>query len=382
MNPSGAFKFIPEFLAAFSLQDSQSCCFGGKIQSNFLMVIDHAITFPFLFQVTTTAPPPPASIVLVAGGNGNGYGDSRYFSEIIAENVSDQRALPYLPEGTDYSGASLLNHNNTILYCVRKYCLQLKLGSLTSIWAHHSNLNKHRTYSSGVSTNSASFLFGGYTSSSEDTYEYMEFGSNVWKNGQTSLPMTYEGGCGVAVSNEKILLIGGDTGNSYKSDTRIWSFDTLTHTITQLPIYLKQRRRDHACIRIPNTEKVLVTGGMSYNSGWHRINSAEIIDISTQSVTYTGSMNSARNAHGMGIMTIGNVDKIITFGGYYKKSLDTIEVFHEDTQSWEMLSTRLSKPKSHFGYLSIMNTGDTLLTFPTHWTNTNSFVIIYSYRNA
>ena len=304
---------------------------------------------------TTTAPPPPASIVLVAGGSS---------IEIIAENDSDNMTLPNPHSGV----SSMFKHNKTVLYCASYSCFELKFGSLTSssIWAHHSSLNNYRGYSSGVSTNSASFLFGGYTSSSEDTYEYMEFGSNVWKNGQTSLPMTYEGGCGVAVSNEKILLIGGDTGNSYKSDTRIWSFDTLTHTITQLPIYLKQRRRDHACIRIPNTEKVLVTGGMSYNSGWHRINSAEIIDISTQSVTYTGSMNSARNAHGMGIMTIGNVDKIITFGGYYKKSLDTIEVFHEDTQSWEMLSTRLSKPKSHFGYLSIMNTGDTLLTFPTH----------------
>ena len=352
--PSGAFKFIPEFLAAFRLQDSQSCCFGGKIQSNFLMVIDHAITFPFLFQVTTTAPPPPASIVLVAGGYVNGYGDSRYFSEIIAENVSDQRALPYLPEGTDYSGASLLNHNNTILYCVQKYCLQLKLGSLTSIWAHHSNLNNDRRYSSGVSTNSASFLFG-----SDSSYEYMEFGTNVWKNGQTSLPTSFQYGCGVALSNRQILLIGGSTSQS-GYDNRIWSFDTLTHTFTQLFFQVKTGRRYHACSRIPNTEKILVSGGQRSRA---YENSTEIIDMATQGVTYTGSMNFVRYHHGMGIMTIGNEDKVITFGGRNNSEyLDTIEFYNEDTHSWELLGNKLSQPKYEFGYLSIKNTGNISVT--------------------
>ena len=333
----------------------RSCCFGKKIQSNFLMVIDHAITFPFLFQLTTEAPPPPASIVLVAGGNN---GDS---SEIIAENDYDQMALPYLPQNTNTQGASILNHNNTILYCVHKSCLQLKLGSLTSIWAHHSNLNNIRRYSSGVSTNSASFLFGGDDYDSRNTYEYMEFGTNVWKNGQTSLPMSrFTNGCGVALSNQQILLIGGSTSQSYYGDNRIFSFDTLTHTFTQLSIYLKRGRKNHACSRILNTEKVLVTGGYFRDSSHSQgtLNSAEIIDMATQSVTFTGSMNSARQNHGMGIMTIGNEDKIITFGGNNGTNLDTIEVYKEDTQSWELLGNKLSKPRCRFGYLSIKNTGN------------------------
>ena len=80
--------------------------------------------------------------------------------------------------------------------------------------------------------------------------------------------------------------------------------------------------------------------------------------MATQSVTFTGSMNSARQNHGMGIMTIGNEDKIITFGGNNGTNLDTIEVYKEDTQSWELLATKLSQPKHQFGYLSIKNTGN------------------------
>ena len=306
-----------------------------------------------MFQLTTIAPPPPASIVLVAGGYVNGNNEDRYFSEIIAENDYDQRALPYLPQGTEYSGASLLNHNKTMLYCEDKYCLQLKLGSLTSIWAHHSNLNKYRTYSSGVSTNSASFLFGGYYSG--NSYEYMEFGSDVWKNGHTSLPTSFQYGCGVALSNQQILIIGGSTSQS-SYDSLILSFDTLKHTFTQLFIQLETGRKYHACSRIPNTEKILVSGGQ--RSGAYE-NSTEIIDMATQGVTYTGSMNSVRYYHGMGIMTIGNEDKVITFGGRNNSEyLDNIEVYHEDTQSWELLGNKLSQPKYEFGYLSIKNTGN------------------------
>ena len=318
-----------------------------------------------MFQVdpstTTTAPPPPASIVLVAGGDASNSGD-RYSSEIIAENDSDRMKLPNLPKGTQTSRPSILKHNNTILYCNYKTCLQLKLGHLTgTVWGHHSSLNKSRNYPSGVSTNNASFLFGAW-SSGADSYEYMEFGSDVWKNGQTSLPTSFYHTCVVAVSNEQILLIGGYTSqNSY--DNRTWSFNTLTHTFTQLSLELNTGRQYHACIRIPNTEKILVTGGHDgYGySGSYYLNSTEIIDLATQSVTYIGSMNYVRYEHGMGIMTIGNEDKVITFGGRNNSGylLDSIEVYQEDTQTWELLGNKLSTPKREFGYLSIMNTGDT-----------------------
>ena len=308
-----------------------------------------AITFPFLFQVD---PPtaPPASIVLVVGGSGV------YSSEIIAENDSDKMTLPNLPQGVLTLQPTLFNYNNTILFCNDYSCLQLKLGSSTdTIWAHHSSLNQFRDESSGVSTNSAIFLFGGWHN--DEDYEYLEFGTNVWKNGQTLIPTYYDNGCGVAASNEQILLIGGHALSSYL-DQWIYSFNTLTNSFTKLSIELKTGRRNHACIKIPNTEKILVTGGRTDGYGAVQ-NSAEIIDMATQSVTYTGSMNSVRFGHGMGIMTIGNEDKIISFGGHNgDESLDTIEVYHHNTQSWELLENKLSQPKYMFGYLSIKNTGN------------------------
>ena len=276
--------------------------------------------------------------------------------------------LPNLPQTYTY-GSSMLNHNNEILYCVSRNCWQLN----GTTWTHHSKPRANRDYAVGVSTNSASFLFGSTTSlqNARWTYDYLEVGTNEWVK-SVSLPTPFHYGCGVAVSDEQILLIGGFNDDNY----RIWSFNTLTHSFTQLSIELNTGRGQHACSRIPNTEKILVAGG-SQNG---LLSSSEIIDMATQSVSYTGSLNFARRLHGMGIMTIGNKDKVIVFGGDLFPSsdgyLDTIEVYNEDTQSWELLGNKLSTPKFRFGYLSIMNTGDTLLTFPTYWTITNSFVII------
>ena len=116
---------------------------------------------------------------------------------------------------------------------------------------------------------------------------------------------------------------------------------------------LNQGRRGHVCIKIPGLEKVLVAGGDVGDN--LALNSAEIIDIATGSVTNT-QMNSKRTRHGIGIMTIEGEEKVTVFGGHgiYEK-LDSMEVYHHDTQSWEMLDSKLSKPKSSFGYLIIQN---------------------------
>ena len=66
-------------------------------------------------------------------------------------------------------------------------------------------------------------------------------------------------------------------------------------------------------------------------------------------------MKMKRYEHGIGIMTIDNEEKVVTFGGEYGNGqfLDSIEVYHTNTGSWELLNKTLTEPKNHFGYLTI-----------------------------
>ena len=52
-------------------------------------------------------------------------------------------------------------------------------------------------------------------------------------------------------------------------------------------------------------------------------------------------------------MTIDSVDKVVTFGGEYRKFLDSIEVYHTNTGSWELLDKSLTESRNNFGYLTI-----------------------------
>ena len=55
-------------------------------------------------------------------------------------------------------------------------------------------------------------------------------------------------------------------------------------------------------------------------------------------------------------MTIGGEEKVVAFGGEFGNgvSVDTFEVYHANTNSWELLNINLlSKGKNHFGYVTI-----------------------------
>ena len=285
------------------------------------------------------------SMVLVAGGLNGSYSLSSM--EIISD-IESQTQLPNLP--TEIHGPSMLRQNNTILLCggANNYqsCIQLNSGS----WSHHSSLTSNRWFSSATSTSSASFLFGGYRYNyGQATFEFLQHSSqSQWQAGQTDIPGGgLRFGCAVTISDDQILLIGG-----FEAWKRILSFNTTTHTFKQLPISLSQGRHRHACVRIPGTEKILVTGGFYY--GGIYLDSVELIDMVTGNISNTAPMKVKRRQHGMGIMTFNNEEKVIAFGGWDGSNrLDSIEVYHEDTQTWNLLEKKLSEHKNAFGYLTV-----------------------------
>ena len=231
-----------------------------------------------------------------------------------------------------------------------RQCLQLDLGT----WKNHSTLGEERYLSSAVTTTKATFLFGG--TFSRTTYEYLPKESVTWREGKFEIPGGFFNGCAIAVKSEQeIWLIGGNgTGK------RILSFNVIDHTFQELPFKLNVERIGHRCAFIPNTNKVLITGGTYkyYNlQQIKNLNSTEIIDTKDGSVAMTSSpMNVHRANHGMGVVTINGQDRLAVFGGRYHDKgdeLDCIELYNIKTEKWENAEIKLNEPKELFGFLPI-----------------------------
>ena len=147
------------------------------------------------------------------------------------------KQLPNLPH--KISASSMVAHDGNILLCGGfgnpEKCLQLDHGT----WREHSTLNRNRVWHSAVTTEIATFIFGG--GYSRTTYEYLPKGSTEWIMGRTEIPGGFEYGCAIAVkSGQEIWLIGGG-----RTEKRILSFDVESHTFQVLPFQLNVGRQGH-----------------------------------------------------------------------------------------------------------------------------------------
>ena len=171
----------------------------------------------------------------------------------------------------------------------------------------------------------------------------------VWKEwimGKIEIPGGFEDGCAVAIkSDQEIWLIG-----SFRTGKRILSFDVESHNFKVLPFQLNVGWRSHRCAFIPNTNKIMVTGGGNDDF----LYSTEILDPEDGSVTMASPMNSKRVYHGIGIITVNGEDRLAVVGGSDGRTqLDSVELYNTQTEKWEMTDFKLSEAKCGFGFLTI-----------------------------
>ena len=273
--------------------------------------------------------------IIVAGGyDGSHHGSSSV--DFLAGDLG-MKQLPTLPPNIEYS--SMVAHNGTILLCGggynEKQCLQLDHGT----WKEHSTLNEKRVWHSAVRTQTATFIFGGYYS--KTTYEYLPKDSNEWMLGKTEIPGGFVDGYAISVKSEQgIWLIGGLT-----AEKRIISFDVRSHTFQVLPFQLNVGRVRHRCAFIPNTNKIMITGGNK--------SSTEVLDTEDGGVTMACPMNSKRSGHGIGVVTINGEDRLAVFGGFDGRTkFDSVELYNSETEKWETSDLKLSEARSSFSYLT------------------------------
>ena len=164
--------------------------------------------------------------------------------------------------------------------------------------------------------------------------------------GKTEIPEGFQNGCAIAVkSGQEIWLIGG-----YGTEKRILSFNVKNHTFQVVPFQLNVGRWGHRCAFIPNTNKIMITGG----SGDGISDSVEILDCEDGSVTMASPMNSKRDRHGMGVVTINGKDTVAVFGGHDgRNKLDSVELYNTLTEKWEMADFKLREAKFGLSFLTV-----------------------------
>ena len=256
--------------------------------------------------------------IIVAGGF-DVSPDGSFSVDFLAGDL-EIKQLPNLPH--KISASSMVTHDGTIILCGgksnEKKCLQLDNG----IWKDHSTLNVERAWHSAVTTQTATFVFGGWDS--RKTYEYLPKDSTKWIMGRTEIPGGFRIGCAIAVkSDQEIWLIGGQG-----TEKRILSFDVVSHTFQVVPFQLNVGRYGHRCAFIPKTSKIMITGGYSDGS----LDSTEVLDTEDGSITMASPMNSKRTGHGIGVVTINGKDRLAVFGCFDGRT--TLVLFETTILKW------------------------------------------------
>jgi N-acetylneuraminic acid mutarotase len=239
----------------------------------------------------------------------------------------------------------MTSNGNNILNCgghpnlKRCYSLEIK----EKRWIHHSNLTQNRVYATSVTMPNGVYIFGG--SESPTTTDFLPKNSGVWQAGP-SIPNGFKRGCGVQISQEVLLLIGGDD-----TEERLLEFNTRTNNFTIRGDKLQQGRYDHSCTLLNDT--IIVAGGM--DAGNNALSSTELVPLTNGSPRFGGDLNMYRGD--FGLVTIGNHHKkAYSFGGQETdnyNSLKSVEEWDANTEQWKLATFSLKEAKKLFGYLAV-----------------------------
>ena len=270
--------------------------------------------------------------------------------------INPQKPISKLP--LNFESRFVTMHNKSILVggtlLGNLICLELNHDT----WKQHSNLNDERLYPSVVTTEMATFVFGGKSPQNYSTgisYEYLPNGCTTWKVGTSQIPIWFEQGCAVAIPSDKYIWLFG----SKCAMNRIVKFDIDTLTFQELSFgrngcsRFKDKRYQQRCIAIPGTMNILITGGLT--TGRTYKNTTEIFNTENLNIERGPSMNVSRAQHGIGIITIKGYDRIVVFGGIGNNEhcLDSVEVYNTEKQKWTLTNLKLKKANAFTGNICL-----------------------------
>ena len=240
----------------------------------------------------------------------------------------------------------LFQHGKDVLLCgglrYKEGCI--KLDHSKKKWTNYNSLHIARLYSTAVSMKDAVYVLGGDENYGLSTAnEMLKHDKSKWKE-RKEVPFDLKGGCGVKISDDEFVVIGGDYRYQPDYIRKIRKFNTKENKWHNTGIQLHEGRYLHACAKYKN--KIIIIGGETKNDGYQLgSNSTEIIDISEEgdlSIRLGQPMNIRRKRHAAHIVIWDNVPTLIVFGNfYYPENIEDkgeVEVWNDDSESWIALS--------------------------------------------
>ena len=159
-----------------------------------------------------------------------------------------------------------------------------------------------------------------------------------WSNG-TNFTRFTSSGCGVRVSKNNFLIIGGINIKTNKVTPNIVNIDIKNKVVHELP-GLRVSRAFHAC-EVVNRTTILVTGGRtSVDDGLGSIAPDEKYNLETEISSYSNkSMVIPRYNHRLVLLG----DTVFAIGGRMvnKSEAKQVERYNTETSSWELLTDGL-----------------------------------------
>ena len=256
--------------------------------------------------------------------------------------------IPSIPNWIGGRGRHLVSmiNNGKILACgVGSKCLALQNGK----WNYHSEFDFHYDDDTLVSMPNGNYLF-------HCKWKWLPTGSTTWQKGErTPVACGAEGSCGVQISDNELLLIGG-----FQNGRQILKFNTQTNKFETLTQKLQQGRIGAACIKFE--DYVIVTGGLELEVE-NLLLSTELINLQTlTSVTNADmDMKEGRLGHSLVPVHYNNQKTVLAIGGkgpgpkgINPRYKDSIEIWHPANRTWTLASDlKLSAPADYANTIQI-----------------------------
>jgi len=159
--------------------------------------------------------------------------------------------------------------------------------------------------------------------------------------------------CSANVKDGGILAIGGlgrnKTGNTVEKSVEYYEIGNV-YNFPKISNFndMITSRSGHSCTEVPGSNFTVIVSGGTEGFGQPAMRNAEIFDWNTNSWKNVARMNYARFGHA--VVAVGG--KVFAIGGDDRNPnniLTSIEEYDINRNSWNVIQTKLKKPRSNFG---------------------------------
>ncbi len=158
------------------------------------------------------------------------------------------------------------------------------------------------------------------------------------------------------IDDHRVLIAGG-TGANYTTESfdSLEIFDLQTRTSTPVPVKLGQPRANHAAVRLPDSQ-VLIVGGYCAQCREGSLKSAEIFDPTTGQLTEVGSLAIGRSEPQAARLPSG---RVAVFGG--RDDVRVVEIYDPTTKKFTAADQLLMDPRRSGFTVTALDDGGLLI---------------------